>query len=322
MRLVTTAKRVGPGTRDAPHGPVEDDREASTTGLMLTLGYIAATARERHSVPITNPLLFRARVAELRAARRFSDGVRRPPFASTRSTNALPFLVTAHASPLRRRLGTTDPALQDGKIANLGLAVDAMDRLVLRPGEVFSYWHAVRAPSTQRGYRDGLVLGPNGMESGTGGGLCQLANLLYWMALQGPVTVIEHHHHGADLFPDDDRIQPFGSGATVFYNYVDLRFANETDRTLQLRVWLTEDSLHGAVRSDRASQETYRVEERDHRFIREPDGTVFRENELWRLTTDAATNEVKVEELVTRNRAEVRYPVDPVRCEVRCETGP
>jgi vancomycin resistance protein VanW len=108
----------------------------------------------------------------------------------------------------------------------------------------------------------------------------------------------------------------------VFFNYVDLRFANETDRTLQLRVWLTEDSLHGAVRSDRASQETYRVEERDHRFIREPDGTVFRENELWRLTTDAATNEVKVEELVTRNRAEVRYPVDPVRCEVRCETGP
>ncbi len=271
-------------------------------------------------MPTTNPLLFRARVAQLRAARRLSDGVRRPPFANARCADPLPVLITAHASPLRRRLGQTDSALQEGKIANLRLAVDAMNGLVLRPGEVFSYWHTVGAPSTQRGFRDGLVLGPNGMESGTGGGLCQLANAVYWMALQSPVQIAEHHHHGADLFPDDDRIQPFGSGATVFFNYVDLRFANETDHALQLRLWLAEHDLRGEVRSDRASRETYRIEERDHRFVREPDGTVSRENELWRLTLNTATNEVQVEELVTRNRAEVRYPVDPARCEVRGES--
>ena len=267
-------------------------------------------------MPVSNPLLFRARVAQLRAARRFSDGIRRPPFASTRSVDPLPVLITAHASPLRRSLGMTDPALQDGKIANLRIAVDAIDGLVLHPGEVFSYWHAVGAPSTQRGYRDGLVLGRDGMESGTGGGLCQLADLLYWMGLQSPLQVIEHHHHGADLFPDEDRIQPFGSGATVFFNYVDLRFANQTDRTLQLRVWLTDHYLQGEVRSDLAWPETYHVEERGHRFVREPDGMVYRENELWRFTLDAATNEVKVEELVARNRALVRYPVDPALCEM------
>jgi vancomycin resistance protein VanW len=233
----------------------------------------------------------------------------------------MPVLVTAHASPLRRRLGTADPALQDGKIANLRLAVDAMDGLVLRPGEVFSYWHTVGAPSTQRGYRDGLVLGRDGMESGTGGGLCQLANLLYWMALQTPLRVIEHHHHGSDLFPDDDRIQPFGSGATVFFNYVDLRFANETDRMLQLRVWLTADEVRGEIRTDLGWPHAYRIVERHHRFVREPDGTVYRENELWRLTLDATTNAVQTEELVTRNQAEVRYPVDPACCEVRGESG-
>jgi vancomycin resistance protein VanW len=270
-------------------------------------------------VPTSNPLLFRARVAQLRATRRFSDRARRPPFASTRSADPLPILITAHASPLRRSLGTTDAALQQGKIANLRLAVDAMDGLVLRPGEVFSYWHAVGAPSTQRGFRDGLVLGQHGMESGSGGGLCQLASLLYWMALQAPVQVTEQHHHGSDLFPDDDRIQPFGSGATVFFNYVDLRFANGTDRTLQVRVWLTDDEVRGEIRSDRAWPHAYRVVERHHRFVREPDGSVSRENELWRLTLDPSTNEVQGEELVTRNLAVVRYPVDPARCEVRGE---
>jgi vancomycin resistance protein VanW len=272
-------------------------------------------------MPVSNPLLFRARVAQLRAARRLSDRARLPPFANTRSVDPLPVLITAHASPLRRSLGVNHPALQEGKIANLCLAVDAMDGLVLRPGEVFSYWHTVGAPSMQRGYRDGLVLGRDGMEPGTGGGLCQLANLLYWMALLSPVQVIEHHHHGADLFRDDDRIQPFGSGATVFYNYVDLRFANQTDRTLQLRVWLTDHYLQGEVRSDLGWPETYQVEERGHHFVREPDGTVYRENELWRFTIDAATNTVKVEELVTRNRAEVHYPIDPALCDERGESG-
>ncbi len=288
---------------------------------MLARDRNVATAVESHPVHVTYPVLFRARVAELRAARRLRDGVRRPPFASTRSADPLPVLVTAHASPLRRRLGTTDPALQEAKIANLCLAVGALDGLVLRAGEVFSFWHTVGAPSTERGYEDGLVLGQNGMESGTGGGLCQFANLLYWMALQTPVRVVEHHHHGVDLFPDDDRVQPFGSGATVFYNYVDLRFANETDCTLQLRAWLTDDDLRGEVRSDRASAEAYRVEERGHRFIREADGTVYRENELWRLAVDAATNEVKAEELLTRNRAEVRYPVDQALCDARGTSG-
>ena len=98
--------------------------------------------------------------------------------------------------------------------------------------------------------------------------------------------------------------------------YVDLRFANETDRTLQLRVWLTDDEVRGEVRIDHAWPHAYRVVERHHRFVREPDGTVYRENELWRLSLDAAANVVQAEELVTRNRAEVRYPVDQARCEL------
>jgi len=87
-------------------------------------------------VPVISPILFRARVAQLRAARWFSDRARRPPFATTRRADSLPVLIQAHASPLRRRLGTTDPALQDGTIANLRLAVDAKDGLGATTNEV------------------------------------------------------------------------------------------------------------------------------------------------------------------------------------------
>jgi vancomycin resistance protein YoaR len=103
----------------------------------------------------------------------------------------------------------------------------------------------------------------------------------------------------------------------VFFNYVDLRFANETDGTFQLRLWPTDIELRGQIRADRRCPHAYRVVERGHRFVREPDGTVTRENELWRLALDASGSTVEAEELIAHNRAGVRYPVDPERCEAR-----
>ena len=49
-----------------------------------------------------------------------------------------------------------------------------------------------------------------------GGGLCQLANLLYWMALHTPLAVVERHHHSFDPFPDENRTLPSGRAAVSF----------------------------------------------------------------------------------------------------------
>lgn len=43
-----------------------------------------------------------------------------------------------------------------------------------------------------------------------------------------------------DPFSDDGRVLPYGSGATVFCNCVDLELRSPTTFTFQLRVWLTE----------------------------------------------------------------------------------
>jgi len=254
-----------------------------------------------------HPALYEARVAQLRLARRIAD--RRTTFAARQDMDALPHVLVRHASVLRRRLGDSDPGLQDGKIVNLGLAVPGIDRLVLGPGEVFSFWDRVGEPSARRGFVEGMVLARGEVGVATGGGLCQLSNLLHWMALHVPLEVVEHHHHGFDAFPDDRRVLPFGSGATVFYNYVDLRLRNPTDMLLQLRAWLTDSELHGEVRSSRPWPLAYRVEERGHRFARSPDGTVFRENQLWRIVVDRATGRLVGEERIAANRARVRYEV-------------
>ena len=139
-----------------------------------------------------------------------------------------PFRVHRHHSVLRRRLGDADPRLQDLKVQNLRRAAEELDGLSLAPGQTFSYWRQVGRPSVRRGFTTGMLISGGKVTEDQGGGLCQMANLLYWMALHSPLTVSEHHHHSLDLFPDSGRVLPFGSGASVFYNYLDLQLRNDT----------------------------------------------------------------------------------------------
>jgi vancomycin resistance protein VanW len=261
------------------------------------------------------PILRRARVEQLRLARRLEDMRSGTDYARTCTEERLPLALVRHASLLRRRLGETDPRLQESKIENLRLAAPTFDGLILLPGETLSFWDRVGPPAARRGYRDGLVLAGGRVRTGTGGGLCQLSNLLYWIALHAPLEVTEHHHHSFDPFPDDRRVLPFGSGAGVFYNYVDLRLRNPTDQTFQLALTVDDEHLRGQLRADERWPYAFHIDERDHRFVRGPDGHVFRDNELWRRTVDRRTGDTVGAERITRNHAEVGYPVDPALIE-------
>ena len=88
------------------------------------------------------------------------------------------------------------------------------------------------------------------LKQGIGGGICQLSNLIYWMTIHTPLTVTQRYRHSYDVFSDSNRTQPFGSGATCAYNYLDLQIKNETNSTYQLVVYLTDTHLVGEWRSD------------------------------------------------------------------------
>lgn len=103
---------------------------------------------------------------------------------------------------------------QENKVTNLKLAVKRLDGLILYPGETFSYWKRIGKPTARKGYKEGMVLFLGQIGGDIGGGLCQLSNLIFWMTLHTPLTVTERYRHSHDVFPDANRTQPFGSGAT------------------------------------------------------------------------------------------------------------
>lgn len=216
------------------------------------------------------------------------------------------FQIFTHATPMLRKLKDVDMYLQYNKITNLKIAARQLDKITIQPGETFSYWKTIGKPSRRKGYVKGMVLKNGGYLPGVGGGLCQMSNLIYWMTLHTPLLVTERHRHGYDVFPDSNRTQPFGSGATCFYNYGDLMIRNNTDNVYQLRIRFEDDHLVGEWRSDRKPDSYYEVYEKEHLMQPEYWGGYTRHNMIYRRRYDMDGN-LKADEYVVENHAIMMY---------------
>lgn len=256
-----------------------------------------------------HPIVYKTRITQKRLFRKLDDIAKRTRFASEVSDADLPFNCKRHQSLLRRKLGDSDPQLQENKVVNLGIAGPTLDRVLIKPGETLSFWNRVGQTTAEKGYLEGMQLSRGEVVRGVGGGLCQLANLLYWMALHTPLVVAERHHHSFDPFPDENRVLPFGSGAGVFFNYIDLRFHNPTDITFQIRVWLTEEHLKGSILADHEPPHSYSIFEKNHRFLAN-NGKNYRENEIWRTVIDRRTGLTVKEEMLVKNFSELKYELN------------
>lgn len=207
-------------------------------------------------------------------------------WASKRQSIPLPHRQATHATPLYRHLRGEEMELQQNKVINLQLAAAKLNGVLLYPGETFSYWRLIGKPSRKKGYREGMVLFLGRIGSDVGGGLCQMSNLIFWMTLHTPLTVVERYRHSHDVFPDSNRTQPFGSGATCAYPHRDLMIRNDTDRIYQLCVRVTQTHLEGEWRAEAPPEFQYRILERNPRMEQASWGGYVRHNELFRQVFD------------------------------------
>jgi len=221
--------------------------------------------------------------------------------AKERKDEQLPFKITEHQSFLLRPLKNVDMQLQHNKITNLQLAIKQLNGIIIQPGETFSIWQLVGRPTKAKGYLEGMTLSNGEVRSGIGGGLCQLGNLVYWMILHTPLTVSKRCRHSYDVFPDINRKIPFGSGATLAYNYIDLQIKNDTRQPFQINLWLDETHLKGNICTSDAILNSYEVFERNQWW-----GGYTRHNEIWRKVINQISRK-ESEEMVTSNHAIMMY---------------
>jgi hypothetical protein len=146
---------------------------------------------------------------------------------------AFGFVIAQTRTPLWAEVPAAERTLQRGKVQNLRVAARQFDCAVLTPGAVFSFWKQLGRASTLRGFARGRMLKEGCIVPATGGGLCQLSNALYDVALRAGLEIVERHAHSRRM-PGSQASQ--GRDATVAWNYVDLRFRSDTPMLLRVRL--------------------------------------------------------------------------------------
>ncbi len=239
--------------------------------------------------------------------RHIADIIGRENYARTRMRRKLPVTVFSQSSHLIKRGPGIDPTLQINKAVNIRLACKKINGIVIRPGEVFSFWHTVGKTTKRRGYRDGRVIVNGKLIPGIGGGLCNLSNTIHRTILHSPLEVTEFHQHSDALAPDEGERVPFSSGTSVNYNYIDYRFRNNTNIAVQLLAWCDEEELHIELRSEKEFPLTFSITEEGHHFRKEDDGKYYRVSKIYKNIFDRKTGELLDKELVLDNHSEVMY---------------
>lgn len=229
-------------------------------------------------------------------------------WASTKNKNDFEHSVFKHQSLILRPLKNVEMYLQENKRTNLLLASKKIHNIIIKPGETFSLWKLVGRPTKRKGYLEGLVLNSGKIDKDTGGGLCQLGNLLFWIFAHSPLTVVERYRHGYDVFPDVKRKVPFGAGATLSYNYIDLQVKNETENSFQINLWLNETHLNGELKSNNPITDTFKIEERDHKIELQFWGGYTRHNTIIQIK-ESEKGEIKERVLVKNNAIMMYNPI-------------
>jgi vancomycin resistance protein VanW len=149
--------------------------------------------------------------------------------------------VVAIAQPIRRT------AHFEGKLHNLTLAVRKLDGLRVPPGATVSFWRIIGRPSKARGFQTGRAIVNDRLGADIGGGLCQVASLLYELGLRGGMTTTERHPHSRDLYTEDTRFTPLGLDAAIVWGFKDVRWSNPYAHDVILTFHVENETLHGSM---------------------------------------------------------------------------
>ncbi|WP_049043057.1 VanW family protein [Clostridium sporogenes] len=104
---------------------------------------------------------------------------------------------------------------------NIEISTKAINGTLLMPGESFSFNNTVGPRTEKRGYQGAPVIIGNKIESGLGGGICQVSGTLYNAILKANINATERVRH---TFPST--YVPIGMDATIDYGNIDYKFKN------------------------------------------------------------------------------------------------
>lgn len=143
-----------------------------------------------------------------------------------------------------------------GRKYNVGLAASRINGDVIMPGETYSFLGGVGTVSLATGYKEAGIYVGNKVESGVGGGLCQVSSTLYQAALHSNVGIASRRNHSMAV----SYLDP-GMDAVVFAPSLDLKLTNNYSSPVYIYAYGAEGKLTVAFYGNTADMggKTYKV---------------------------------------------------------------
>jgi hypothetical protein len=204
------------------------------------------TNPEERAHTVAGALWFAVRAAIFRMARTGREVGRRPVRWRASEAIAGDVEIARSVSTLYSSEGITprERGWQLGKVENLRIALRRINGVRVPAGRVFSFWRQIGPPWSARGFVVGRELREGCLIPNVGGGLCQLSNALFDCALKAGLEIVERHAHTRIV---RGSLAELNRDATVFWNYVDLRFRAAED--IWIMAELTCDALIVSIRA-------------------------------------------------------------------------
>ncbi len=124
---------------------------------------------------------------------------------------------------------TAETNSQYGRDTNLRLACEAINGLILYPGDMFSYNPTLGERTPERGYMPAAsYIGLQTVDT-YGGGICQVSSCVYYCAVVADLEIVQRHNHTFNT-----GYVPVGTDSTVDWSGPNLRFRNNSDYPIRI----------------------------------------------------------------------------------------
>lgn len=129
-----------------------------------------------------------------------------------------------------------------GRINNVRKAAEAVDGMILMPGEEFSYNEALGERTAANGYMEAGAYSDGETVQEYGGGICQVSSMMYYCALYANLDITYRYYH---YFPVS--YVPPGLDATVSWGGPEFKFVNDRDFPIKIVAYVEDDNTDVVV---------------------------------------------------------------------------
>ena len=140
---------------------------------------------------------------------------------------------------------TTFSGSSANRIENIRLATKSINSKLFMPGETFSFNDVVGQRTVAKGYKEAGVIINNKLDSGIGGGICQVSSTLYNAIVRANINATVRVHHSLP-----SHYVGLGMDATVDYGNIDYKFENTLQTPIFIEGFLKGNTLYFNVYSD------------------------------------------------------------------------